>query len=198
MARIAVDMDGTILRLPADWEPVRRALVISMGPRGADILWALSAAWGTPMYRRIHELMEGAELEAARRAEPFPDSLPFLTRASLGNELYLVTLQGREAADIALESAGLSGFFRGIVTREEAPDRVSQLRLLGPPPGDLWLVDDNVRNAAAVEGAGAAAGVVWICRSGDRSWCLRRASDMGLRAPAASDLREAAALLPGP
>ena len=130
------DMDGTLVDSMPMWRSRAGALVRSHGlvpPPDLDKrVSALSVLEGAALCKELcglpgtpEELAEEVwwQIERFYRQEvrPKPGLIPFLSILKMeGVWMYVATATGRPLAEAALKTAGIDGFFRGIVTTREA------------------------------------------------------------------------------
>jgi len=201
---VLFDLDGTLLDLPVDIEPVRREverLLAEAGQGGparplldaidraaAAVARPAGAAAGRELRMRARCLIDIAELVAARSARPRPGAVDALARlAGDGMQLSIVTDNGRACLGPALAAAGLDRAPLGaVVTRDDverpkpAPDGVVlAARALCPSGGAIWYAGDSPRDIAAgraaMEELGPAFRVRIVGVAGSRDAELRRA-----------------------
>lgn len=171
-ARAALfDMDGTLLWLEVDIEPVRAALSELFAPAGfrerfSPILPTIeraAAAVGRSdserraWVRRGRGLIDAAEVQAAGRARPMPGAVAACGRLAGAIPCGLVTDNGRACVGAALRGAGFSDQqFEQVVTRDDVarskPDPegiVRAARALLPDGGTALWVGDSPRDVVA-------------------------------------------------
>jgi phosphoglycolate phosphatase len=168
-ARIAdafiFDLDGTLVRFDVDWADVRARIgtLLTMDEVLSPLIPAIERlAPDDETRRRIYTLIDDAEIAAAAKLRPDPETSAVLERLrAVGVSIALVTLQGRRAATDALERTGLAAFFETIVTRDEALVRRDQIsaavRALSVPPGRAIVVADRAADMSAAKEAGCIA-----------------------------------------
>ena len=138
----------------------------------------------------------GEAVARAGRLPPFPDAAPALDRlAAAGRRLAVVTNSAAEAAEAALEAAGLLASFERVLgadaVRAYKPDpRVYRHALdeLGAAPAHAWLVAAHWWDVAGAKRVGLRG--AWISRG--RGWLPATAPEPDVRG---GDLREGAELL---
>ncbi len=130
------DMDGTLVDSMGIWRTLGSVLAENHGavpPPGLDRQVASLGLWeGTAYCKQIFDLPETVEelvqeiwgrIEHFYRYEvrPKPGLIQFLSILKMeGVWMYVATATDRPLAEMALKTAGIDGFFRGIVTSREA------------------------------------------------------------------------------
>ncbi len=196
---VLFDLDGTLLDLPVDIEPVRREVERLLNEAGhggparplleaIDRAAARGGAAGRELRARARRLIDVAEQVAARSAAARPGAAEVVARLLMaGVRLGIVTDNGRACLGAALTAAGLDGAaFGGAVTRDDvehpkpAPDGVVlAARTLCPSGGAIWYAGDSPRDVAAGRAAAEMLGPDFRLRivgvAGSRADDLRRA-----------------------
>jgi phosphoglycolate phosphatase-like HAD superfamily hydrolase len=185
------DLDGTLLDLPVDIEPVRReveALFSAAGFRGpaSPLLDAIDLAAaslpgepGVELRRRARAVVDRAELVAAAGAVARPGACALVERlAGRRVPLAIVTNQGRACVAAALAAAGLDRAGWRLFTRDDvarpkpAPDAVvAAARALCPAGGELLFAGDSPGDLRAGRAAAAELGPTYslhlvLCTAG--------------------------------
>lgn len=130
------DMDGTLLDSMPMWQTLASALAEHHGavpPPGLDRQVASLGLWeGAALCKELFGLSETVEdlvqeiwgqiAQFYRHdVRPKPGVIPFLSILKMeGVWMYVATATDRPLAEAALKTAGIDGFFRGIVTTREA------------------------------------------------------------------------------
>lgn len=130
------DMDGTLVDSMGMWRTLGSVLAENHGavpPPGLDRQVASLGLWeGTAYCKELFGLSEPVEelvqeiwgrIEHFYRHEvrPKPGVIRFLSILKMeGGWMYVATATDRPLAEAALKTAGLEGFFRGIITSREA------------------------------------------------------------------------------
>lgn len=130
------DMDGTLLDSMGMWRTLGSVLAENHGavpPPGLDRQVASLGLWeGTAYCKKLFGLSESVEelvqeiwgrIEDFYRHEvrPKPGLVRFLSILKMeGVWMYVATATDRPLAEAALKTAGIDGYFRGIVTTREA------------------------------------------------------------------------------
>jgi HAD superfamily hydrolase (TIGR01509 family) len=120
----------------------------------------MNQAESARLHTELDVFMKPYEMIPAKKARLYPDTLESLQKlASRGVKMGIVTNTSREAAKYMLKKFGLEGFFKVVVTRNDAP-------CLKPDPAMIhvaitrmeravgWLVGDMRFDAEAARRAG--------------------------------------------
>jgi len=173
---VVFDLDGTLARLPIDWDDLRARVREFMGtdhplkPLGPSI--PIAAGGDKELEEKAFKIVEEAELEAAREARPDLELRAALEQLrSAGAKLALVTLQARRPALTALEGLGVRDLFDLVITRENSLSREEQLRMalqrLRVKPGEAAMVGDLPWDAEAGKRLGCITVIVGERAKGD-------------------------------
>lgn len=146
------DMDGTLIRLPINWEDLRNKLKKllktdhHLKPIASTIPQA--ARGNKELIKKAYELVLKVELMAVKSIKYDKELVDFFRKLKeTGYKIALVTLQGREPALKALERLGVLKFFDVTITREDSSNREEQLRialkLLNANPSVTIFVGDS-------------------------------------------------------
>ena len=130
------DMDGTLLDSMGMWRTLAGALAERHGavpPPDLDRKVASLGLWEGTAYCKevcglpgtveelVEEIWQRIEDFYRRDVRPKPGVVPFLSILKMeGVWMYVATATDRPLAEAALKTAGIDGFFRGIVTTREA------------------------------------------------------------------------------
>ena len=164
------DLDGTLVTLPVDIEPVRAAI----GRRLAQVGWTgpmapllevieqaaqrlNDPARGAALRRAAMAEIEQAEVRAAEQARALPGAHKALYSAAAQGPTGLVTDNGLACIEPALAAASLSGHrFDAMVTRDHVqrgkPDPAGLIKVareLLPDGGQLVWIGDSPRDVLA-------------------------------------------------
>lgn len=185
MRAVLFDLEGTLVETAYEWsreavnelrrgtkdkliglgvpEEALMGLVRSTLLRNRAHEWveaSLSQAESAMFRAELDTFMKPIEMRTARSARLYPDTLEALEGLSArGVEMGLVTNTSRGAADYVLGNLGLGGFFRVVVTRDDAPRLKPDPSMLRAAVAEMgvaagWLVGDSVFDAEAARGAG--------------------------------------------
>lgn len=193
------DMDGTLVDSMPMWRSRAGALVRSHGlvpPPDLDKrVSALSVLEGAALCKELcglpgtpEELAEEvwAQIERFYRQEvrPKPGLIPFLSILKMeGVWMYVATATDRPLAEAALKTAGIDGFFRGIVTTREAgrekregPEVYERaLRRLRSSKKDTVVFEDALHALRTAKGAGFRTAAVYDASEPDQEEMRRLA-----------------------
>jgi phosphoglycolate phosphatase-like HAD superfamily hydrolase len=195
------DLDGTLLDLPVDIEPVRERAAVPLRARGftgelRPILETIEAAAAElaasesdrrALIAAARAEIDAAEERAAAAATARPGAARILAAArAAGAGLGVLTNNGRRCIAPALAHAGLAEPLRGapIITRDDVarpkPDPEGLVRLAGmllPDGGNLVFIGDghsDIRAGAAAQALLAGVQVLTIAIAGPPSWSADR------------------------
>ena len=162
---IILDLDGTLIRVSIDWNHIREKIRELLGLGKDAPLKPIATAVFTyyrdsEKFPEVVELIENEELksiESASYPSEFPDLLKEIRKC--GYKLALVTLRSWRTTEPLLIKLGVRDLFDVVVTRDEVPERSSQLvrvlECLGVGREEALFVGDWVGD----EEAGRAVGV---------------------------------------
>ena len=155
---VVFDMDGTLLLLKVRWGDAMDKVRKVLGVEGR-FLRLVRELWGSDRFRVFSSVVEEFELEAAENPHVYPGAVEAVARVSERFDIGFVTMQGRRAALKALERAGLLGYAKVIIARDDAPLRILQLveafRALGVSPLQGVVVADKVNDVCSAIAIGA-------------------------------------------
>jgi phosphoglycolate phosphatase-like HAD superfamily hydrolase len=148
---VALDFDGVITNLDIDWNAAIRRASSIVGQDVKSLLAFYEKYFGTSIFQKVSSEMEKIELEASRKAKVLPSVKEFLRKLSQKKvEAYVVSMQSFKVVKVFLDQHGLTGFFKGIITRERCPSKKAQVECIlketGNSPGQILLVDDSKTN----------------------------------------------------
>ena len=153
---VIFDLDGTLVDLPIDYEALRLELSRLLGVSVMDkpLLDVLSSA-SAELRGTIFDIWTKHELIAVKNLRVNPQGMGLYKRYR-GKRLALVTMQGREIVKKILDTLKLS--FEIIVTREDCPNRVKQIRKvmeeMGLPPESILMVGDSLNDEFSAKKVG--------------------------------------------
>ncbi len=157
-----LDMDGTLISLPVEWDKVRADLQrltgtsLQFNPFFLDVQTIIAKAplLLGPMMRTIDEY----ESRAVPEAKLEEGALDALSGLSGRMKLSLVTMQGRAACYMILERLKIGKFFASVFTREDSMDRTAQLKMalgsLDAKEAETIFVGDRINDLNAARAAG--------------------------------------------
>ncbi|MDK2463789.1 MAG: hypothetical protein QI223_03320, partial [Candidatus Korarchaeota archaeon] len=152
---VAFDLDGTLLTLPVPWTELKLRVSKALSRPVYSFRDLFRELWGTEYYWMVSSMVEEAEVEAVSGSAMFSEVKTVLEGLATRFDIYLITLQSRRAADAALRFHGIRRLFRGLITREDGPDRPSQARVLVRRVGRaVSLVDDHLDQLVEVQATG--------------------------------------------
>ena len=192
---VSFDMDGTLLTLPVDWPRLKVEVSGVLGRDVPSFRPLLRELWGSDEYWIVNEVVRRREMGSIAGSKLYPGVREVLQALSTKYRIYVVTLQSRAAAEAALEFQGIRRFIHGLITREDAPDRLRQMRIvLRREGGSAVLVDDHLDQLVEITRAGLSVEIVWVCRRESQT-CWEAATEFGFRGRIIRDLREILPLL---
>jgi phosphoglycolate phosphatase len=156
------DLDGTILRIPVDWESARTRLkaVFHYDSEFIPLFGTLQKllAQRPELRAQAFSAIDQFEIDAVKDAEPVSGSLDLLMRLSTRAALALVTMQGRKACDALVGKFSMQTLFRCCVTREDSLDRSEQIAIamgrVGGSARRTLFVGDRLNDVVAARKAG--------------------------------------------
>lgn len=221
MIAYVFDLDGTLLDLPVDIEPVRERAAAPLRARGftgalrpiletidrAAAELATSDAHRRALVRAARDEIDAAEERAAEAAIARPGAARILTAVrAAGAGVGIVTNNGRRCVVPALARAGLAEAVGSapIITRDDVdapkPDPTGLVRIAGlllPGGGDLVFIGDgrsDIRAATAAAPLLPAVRLHSIAIAGQPAWSPTRiAADLD---ELAADLEAGRTLIP--
>jgi phosphoglycolate phosphatase len=167
----AFDLDHTLVRSPLDLGAVKTEVVALVTARGLALpetarTWTIGQIIATAgraameLEAACWAICEAHEARAVAEAVSEPGAAEALGELrAAGFPLAVWTNNARRIAQDALRRCGLDGFFRVVVTRDEAPLKPDPggLRLLEAtfPERQIWVVGDSWVDGAAAQAGGA-------------------------------------------
>ena len=122
------DLDGTLIKLPVDWRAAYNKVRDETGKLFSSLIELYSETWNTKLYEKISRIVEEYELEAAKSFQILDNSDKLILELSRKYRLGLVTLQGKNVALKILSEMGILEKFEVVITRNDAPARLLQLK----------------------------------------------------------------------
>jgi HAD superfamily hydrolase (TIGR01509 family) len=173
---VVFDLDGVLIDSEHVWDEVRRRLAEERGGRwheqaSRDMMGMSSPEWSRYMHDVIglSEPPEEINAEVVRRMEAvyrrdvplLPGAVEAVERLAARRPLGLASSSNRELIDLVLETSGLGGYFKAVVSSEEvprgkpAPDVfVESARRLGVDPTRCAAVEDSENGIRSARAAG--------------------------------------------
>lgn len=159
---IIFDLDGTLVKLPIDYDGLRRELskISGLSPDFfKPLLNGILKASHKAKTLELLKIVDGYELEAIKHMwiEPnLKDTLFFLK--NFGLKLSLVTFQGKKAVNTIIKKLKLQNVFNSIITREDSYVREEQIKmamsLLKVPPEKTMFIADRRKDMKAAKEIG--------------------------------------------
>lgn len=162
------DFDGTLFRLPVDWEAVRGNLrsVLGSDSSFAPLFGELARVLGEKPELRgpAFGAIDSFEVAGAALAEPVEGAPDLLRELSRRGKVAIVTMQGRMALGAVLAKFSLDEVPSATVTREDSLERSAQIveamgRIGAAREGTLF-VGDRVNDVVGGRKAGVKVAVV--------------------------------------
>ena len=172
---VAFDLDGTLVDLPVDIETARAQIAELFAGLGyhepmRPILDAINRAAASvakndagifPLIIKARNMLDLAEVEAAKTATPRPGAIKAIDRLQkLGVKLGLVTNNSRACIEPALAALGLRPEQFSVSTRDDvrrpkpAPDGLIRIAgVLGEQGDDMWYIGDSPVDVSAAVAA---------------------------------------------
>jgi len=147
------DLDGTLIKLPVDWRAAYNRVRDETGKLFSSLIELYSETWNTKLYEKISRIVEEYELEAAKSFQILDNSDKLILELSRKYRLGLVTLQGKNVALKILSEMGIMEKFEVVITRNDAPARILQLKKVineaNFDPRETLVVGDRDADAEA-------------------------------------------------
>ncbi len=162
---VVYDLDGTLVRLPVDWEAVERDIAerlreAGVDPAAHDTWEMLDAAEDAGVGADVDELIASHERDGATRAERLSSADEL---ATMDVPVAVCSLNCEAACRTALERHELLDSFHVVAGRDTVPARKPDPRALtwvldelGVAPEDALFVGDSPSDEVTAERAGAA------------------------------------------
>lgn len=149
---LALDLDGVIIDLRADWKAAKRELVeLNLARKWESVSEALARLWreNRGAYERASGIVERYERNALARSRALLSTV-LLSELAEHCELYVTTMQPTGVALEALELLGARGLVRGVLGRDSGMgplkrEMYSEL-VRGHNEVGLIVVDDRLEN----------------------------------------------------
>jgi len=129
---LVTDLDGTLIRLPVDWDYIRekvRLFLKTEHPLKPLIQSIDEIVHDEALIRAVFSIIEEYEVKAIKTIRREPELREFLVDLkNRGIRIALVTQQGTRPAKIALYKLGILDLFDLIITRDIIRRREDQLR----------------------------------------------------------------------
>lgn len=160
---VVYDLDGTLVRLPVDWDAARRSVVGVFAESGVDpgeaSLWELLERSETHGLRdAVDTAIARHEREAAHSAERLPTADDLVSRTE---PTAVVSLNAEAACRIALDRHDLDGHVQAVIGRDSVatykPDPAPLLaaaRTLAADPERVLFIGDSERDEETARRAG--------------------------------------------
>lgn len=155
MRLVIFDLDGTLIRLPIQYNRLRCEICRILG---ADKIISITNAVlmaGVEERRKIFEVWDSLEAEALSNVEIIKEGIDMYHKFN-DKIRCLVTLQGRRAVNEVLKKIGLT--FDYIVTREDCVERKGQLKIIIEKfkidPSKILVIGDRESDREAAENLG--------------------------------------------
>ncbi len=152
---VVFDLEGTLVKLPIDYEMLYREIERELKIRKAKPLTQTLKELDDESRQKAYKLWEHAELEALANIRLSDEGIELYKNYSK-KPLALVTMQGRVVVRKILDRFHLS--FAVIVTREDEIDRVWQIKRaiaqMGLKPRDVLFIGDRDNDEAAAKQIG--------------------------------------------
>ncbi len=150
---LVFDLDGTLVKLPVDWNSVVQQLSEVVGKKVNSVLGVLNQYFNTSLYSRINKVLEVHELKSINELEILDNSVSLLRKLSNRYRISIVTMQSRRVAREVVHRMGISDIIDTILTREDARNRIEQLsyllKILDVPSQNVLFIGDKVLDVIA-------------------------------------------------
>ncbi|RLE63705.1 MAG: hypothetical protein DRN53_01815 [Thermoprotei archaeon] len=147
---LVTDLDGTLVRLPIDWDYVRakiRNFLKTNHPLKPLLPSLNEVIQNEELMRTVLSMIEEEEVKAVEKIGKSPKLREILFKLKSRNmKLVLITQQSTRPAKIALSKLGILDLFDLIITRNIVREREEQLRkvieIMGVSPSEVVFVGD--------------------------------------------------------
>lgn len=150
---LVFDLDGTLVKLPVDWNSVVQQLSEVVGKKVNSVLGVLNQYFNTSLYSRINKVLEVHELKSINELEILDNSVSLLRKLSNRYRISIVTMQSRRVAREVVHRMGISDIIDTILTREDARNRIEQLsyllKILDEPSQNVLFIGDKALDVIA-------------------------------------------------
>ncbi len=150
---LVFDLDGTLVKLPVDWNSVVQQLSEVVGKKVNSVLGVLNQYFNTSLYSRINKVLEVHELKSINELEILDNSVSLLRKLSNRYRVSIVTMQSRRVAREVVHRMGISDIIDTILAREDARNRIEQLsyllKILDVPSQNVLFIGDKVLDVIA-------------------------------------------------
>src|SRR2546427_4563519 len=162
------DLDGTLVRIPVDWQSVRDDLRAEFKTEDAfsPLFGSLQKflAERPEARKRVFALIDKREIAALAASSLIEGVEETLSKLSRGASLSLVTMQGKRASGGILRKFGLTRLLPIRFTREDSLERSQQLRMamsrLGAKRDEVLFVGDRLNDARSAAEVGVAVALI--------------------------------------
>lgn len=170
MKAVLFDLDETLLKLPINYDELRRRLRECASRLGVECdfrqiiegIEEVSRTLGEEFRRMCYEIVESYELEAAEKPILESDATQLLERLkNAGLKVGVVSRNSRKCVTMSLEKTGLSRYIDVVIGREDAPKTkpnpepiIRALELLGVKAEEAVYIGDHPYDLTAASAAG--------------------------------------------
>ncbi|MFC6989501.1 HAD family hydrolase [Haloplanus sp. GCM10025708] len=162
---VVYDLDGTLVRLPVDWDRAARDAATALADAGVDAdgmdLWRMLDVAEERGHRdAVEAVLSDHECRSAEQAARLPTADEV---ANAAVPVGVCSLNAERACRLALDRHGLTAHVAAVVGRDSLPTRkpdpeplLATLRRLGADPDRSLFVGDTERDAVTADRAGVA------------------------------------------
>jgi len=144
---LILDFDGVITKLNIDWVKIRREVSMIIGFNVDSLVDFWDKYFGTEIFDVASRLVEKYEVEEVLRVKPYDDVEKALQ--SFNGQVYIASLQSKNALQIFLQKNGLNGYFKEVLGREGFGSKFRQVKYIMKREANaekIVFVDDSRRN----------------------------------------------------